>query len=125
MPILWAAVSVLAFVRFSLVGVAMHLGAAASSGSFYDEVMRELVIALGAALFLGNLFALSRRRTDIRARGPVGGARSTKSRGSSRVAATGRARSGELVKAPIARSLLYVILGFVMMVAGIASLVAK
>ena len=34
--------------------------------SFYDEVLRELITALGAALFLANLFALVRRRSDAR-----------------------------------------------------------
>ena len=34
--------------------------------SFYDEVLRELVTALGAALFIANLFALVRRRSDAR-----------------------------------------------------------
>lgn len=29
---------------------------------FYDEVLRELFVAIGAALFVGNLFALLRRR---------------------------------------------------------------
>ena len=29
---------------------------------FYDEVLRELLVAMGAALFLGNLMALVRRR---------------------------------------------------------------
>ena len=32
--------------------------------SFYDSVLRELVAALGAALFFGNLWALYRRRAD-------------------------------------------------------------
>jgi hypothetical protein len=29
-----------------------------ASGSFYDEVLRELVFALGAGLFVANAFAL-------------------------------------------------------------------
>jgi hypothetical protein len=29
---------------------------------FYDEVLRELLVAMGAAMFLGNLLALVRRR---------------------------------------------------------------
>ena len=33
-------------------------------GSFYDEVLRELIAAMGAALFFGNLYALVRRRRD-------------------------------------------------------------
>ena len=35
--------------------------------SFYDSVMRELVFAIGAALFVANAFALYRRRLDERA----------------------------------------------------------
>ena len=35
-----------------------------SSGSFYDGVLRELLFALGAALFVANAFALYRRRAD-------------------------------------------------------------
>ena len=35
-----------------------------SLGSFYDEVLRELIAAMGAALFFGNLYALVRRRRD-------------------------------------------------------------
>ena len=33
-------------------------------GSFYDEVLRELIAAMGAALFFGNLYALLRRGRD-------------------------------------------------------------
>ena len=29
---------------------------------FYDEVLRELLVAMGGALFVGNLMALLRRR---------------------------------------------------------------
>ena len=42
-------------------------------GSFYDEVLRELIAAMGAALFFGNLYALlrrhKRRRPDLGAHG--------------------------------------------------------
>ena len=33
-------------------------------GSFYDEVLRELIAAMGAALFFANLYALLRRHRD-------------------------------------------------------------
>jgi hypothetical protein len=92
--------------------------------NFYDEVMRELVAALGAALFVANVLALLRRRRDVEARGAVAGARSTKAKGSSRVQATGRTREGELVQAPVARTVVFAALGFVMMIAGIAALIA-
>ena len=92
--------------------------------SFYDEVMRELIAAIGAALLIANLIALARRRKDAQVRGVRAGARSVKVKGSSRVQATGRTRDGELVQAPVARSVAFATLGFVMLVAGVAALVA-
>ncbi|HEY3724201.1 MAG TPA: hypothetical protein VGN59_12685 [Acidimicrobiia bacterium] len=92
--------------------------------SFYDEVMRELIAAIGGALLVANLIALSRRNRDADVRGARSGVRSTKAKGSSRVQATGRTRQGELVQAPVARSVAFAILGFVMLVAGIAALAA-
>jgi hypothetical protein len=92
--------------------------------SFYDEVMRELIAAIGAALLVANLIALARRPRDAEVRGARSGARSVKAKGSSRVQATGRTREGELVQAPVGRSVAFAILGFVMLVAGVAALVA-
>ena len=91
---------------------------------FYDQVLRELVVAFGAALLVANVLALLRRRRDSRARVGATGARSALTKGASRVATTGRTREGELVQAPVTRSLAFAILGFVMMVAGIAALAA-
>jgi hypothetical protein len=91
---------------------------------FYDEVMRQLIAAIGAALFVANVLALAKRNRDAQVRGARAGARSMKAKGSSRVQATGRTRDGELVQAPVARSVAFATLGFVMMVAGIAALVA-
>ena len=34
--------------------------------SFYDQVLREIVAAFGAALLIGNGLALARRRADAR-----------------------------------------------------------
>lgn len=93
--------------------------------TFYDEVMRELVAALGAALFVANVLALLRRRRDAEVRGARAGARSVKVKGGSRVQATGRTRDGEMVQAPVGRTVTFAVLGFVMMVAGIAALVAR
>ena len=90
--------------------------------SFYDEVMRELIAALGAALFLAHTIALVRRRRDAATRSVATGARSAKVKGASRAATTGRTLDGELVQVPVARSAAFAILGFVMMIAGIASL---
>lgn len=90
--------------------------------SFYDQVLRELVVAFGGALFVANGLALLRRRRDAQARSVVVGARNAKAKGASRVVATGQTREGELVQAPLARSTSFAVLGFVMMVAGIAAL---
>jgi hypothetical protein len=89
---------------------------------FYDQVLRELVVALGAALFVGNGLAMLRRRRDRRAHARPVGARSTKVKGASRRRATGRRGSGDLVAAPLGRSAVFAALGFVMMLAGIAAL---
>ena len=73
--------------------------------SIYDDVLRELVAAIGAALFVGNLIALVRRRSG------------------SKVAAT---RGGDtLPEAPIARTVVYLVIGFVVMVAGLAAIATK
>jgi hypothetical protein len=91
--------------------------------NFYDEVLRELVTALGAALFVANLRALMRRRTDAdvanrrtvsraRAGSPVRGYRQ-------------RGEGGDLVQAPVARSVLYLVIGLIVMIWGIASLVSR
>jgi hypothetical protein len=92
--------------------------------SFYDEVLRELVVAFGAALFFGYGWALIKRRRDAEKRAAVAGARSGKVKGASRAAATGRTLDGELVQAPVGRSVAFMLLGFVMLIAGIASLTA-
>lgn len=90
--------------------------------SFYDDVLRELIVALGAALALGNGLALLRRQRDAQARARAG-LRSTKAKGSSR-ARGGRTATGDLVQAPVARSVAYLVLGLVMFVAGIAAIVS-
>jgi len=70
---------------------------------FYDEVLRELLVAMGAALFLGNLMALIRRRAPASVNSEDGHA---------------------LPQAPIARTVTYLLIGLVVAVWGIASLVA-
>jgi hypothetical protein len=74
--------------------------------SFYDEVLRELITAVGAALFVGNLIALIRRRSDRR-RVPASGGRDT------------------LYEAPLTRTVVYLLIGFVVMIAGIAAIATK
>ena len=89
--------------------------------SFYDEVLRELLAAIGAALFIGNLVALFRRRADRR-------------RAAQRAVAKGRPGSpvrakveatrdrDQLPQAPLVRTIAYVLLGFVVMIWAVASL---
>ena len=70
---------------------------------FYDEVLRELLVALGAALFIGNLMALVRRRAPAS------------------LAEDGQA----LARAPLGRTLVFLVLGFVVAFWGLASLLAS
>lgn len=90
--------------------------------SFYDQVMRELLTALGAALFVANAMALARRRSDARRAAQRTVART---RPGSPVRGNRRAEeeaSRELPQAPLARTVTYLCIGFVVMVWGIASL---
>lgn len=73
---------------------------------FYDEVLRELLVAMGAALFVGNLMALLRRRA---------------------VTPSGDGEQGEqqLQRAPVGRTVAYMAIGFVVAFWGLASLLAS
>lgn len=71
--------------------------------SFYDDVLRELLVALGAALFLGNLLALIRRRPP---------------------AAVVEDGNGSVTRPPVGRTIAYLVIGLVVAVWGIASLAA-
>jgi hypothetical protein len=73
---------------------------------FYDEVLRELLVAVGAALFVGNLMALIRRR-----QAPAAVARDSDD---------GQA----LPQAPVARTVAYMAMGFIVAFWGLASLLA-
>jgi hypothetical protein len=70
---------------------------------FYDEVLRELLVAMGAALFLGNLLALVRRRAP---------------------ASAGEEGEEVLRQPPLARTLTFLLIGFVVAFWGLASLLA-
>ena len=72
---------------------------------FYDEVLRELLVAMGAALFVGNLMALLRRRAAV----------PTPDEGE---------KGGALPQAPVARTVAYMVMGFVIAFWGVASLLA-
>jgi hypothetical protein len=69
---------------------------------FYDEVLRELLVAMGAALFVGNVMALARRR----------------------VPASVPEEGHALPQAPLARTVTYLVIGFVVAFWGVASLIA-
>ena len=90
---------------------------------FYDEVLRELIAAMGAALFFGNLYALIRRRRDrerIRA--------TTVARARPGSPVRNQANPGErreFAQAPIGRTVAYMVLGFVVMIAGIAAIASS
>jgi hypothetical protein len=93
-----------------------------SSGSFYDGVLRELLFALGAALFVANAFALYRRRADAEST-----ARKTvaRSRPGSPVRGNRRTDDRDLPQAPLARTVAYLVVGFVVMVAGLGAIINK
>ena len=75
---------------------------------FYDEVLRELLVAMGAALFVGNLMALLRRRAAV-SPGEAGEP----------------GRDGDaLPRAPVGRTVTYMVMGFVIALWGLASLLA-
>lgn len=92
--------------------------------SFYDDVLREIILAVGAALFIGNLIALARRRSDRRRakqRAAAKGRPGSPVRGQ---VATTRNREA-LPEAPLARTVLYLVVGFVVMVAALAAIATK
>lgn len=76
---------------------------------FYRDVLLELMTALGAALFVANVFALFRRRSDRRLESPV--------RGQARTAST-----GDLAAAPVGRTAGYALLGLIVFIWGLATI---
>jgi hypothetical protein len=91
---------------------------------FYDDVLRELITAVGAALFVANLFALFKRGSDRR-RAAQRTAPKKRSGGPGR-RETGAVRDREaLAQAPLARTVFYMLIGFIVMVAGIAAIATK
>ena len=91
---------------------------------FYDDVLRELITAVGAALFVANLFALVKRGSDRRRAAKRAPAK--KRAGSPARRQTSPTRDREaLGHAPLARTVFYMLIGFVVMVAGIAAIATK
>jgi len=90
--------------------------------SFYDEVLRELLVAVGGALFVANVYALFRRRADADRIGATTVARARP--GSPVRNQANPAAKRELAQVPVGRSVLYAALGFFVMIVGIASLTA-
>ncbi len=86
---------------------------------FYDEVLLQLVAALGAALFIGNLIALVRRQADRQnaAREAV-----IRHRPGSPVRKQARESRGRLDQAPLGRTVAFMLLGLVVAVWGLASI---
>lgn len=80
--------------------------------NFYDQVLREMIAAIGGALFVGNALALFRRRRDA-----------ARESGSPRARAA--SETGELVQAPVLRTVVYAAIGLLMLVAGLAALVSS
>jgi hypothetical protein len=94
-------------------------------GSFYDEVLRELLLAVGAALFFANAYALVKRRED----GERAASRSVaRHRPGSPVRGYKRRdeRDGghDLAQAPLGRTVLYMVAGLVISVWALASLIS-
>ena len=79
----------------------------------YDQVLKELVLALGAALFLANAFALLRRRADADA------ATTRPGRGNKRTD-----EKHDLAQAPVARTVTYMVLGLFVAIWALASIVS-
>jgi hypothetical protein len=84
---------------------------------FYVDVMRELVIALGAALLVANGLVLVRRRQDEQKAEAQKAQRLKAKNAGVRVKET-----ADLPVAPFGRSLLFLLIGAIVMIWGIASL---
>ena len=93
-----------------------------ADGNFYDSVLRELVFALGAALFVANAYALYRRRRD---RDETQNRTVARSRPGSPVRGYKTGENSDLPLAPVGRTVAYMLIGFVVMVAGLGAMINK
>jgi hypothetical protein len=87
----------------------------------YEDLLLELVTALGAALFGANAFALLRRRRD---RQQAAKAAVVRSRPGSPVRKQAEASRGVLAEAPVTRTVTFMLIGLIVFVWGLATLVA-
>jgi hypothetical protein len=90
--------------------------------NFYDSVLRELLFALGAALFVANAYALYRRRADA---AEATNRTVARNRPGSPVRGYRRTGNGDLAQAPLARTITYLVIGFVVMIAGLGAMLNK
>lgn len=88
---------------------------------FYDDVLLELVAALGAALFVANALALIRRGADRREGAKQAVARS---RPGSPVRKQVRESTGRLDQVPIARTVTFMLFGLIVAAWGLVSIFA-
>ena len=89
--------------------------------NFYDDVLLELLTALGAALFLANALALVRRGADRRQAAKEAVVRT---RPGSPVRKQVRTSTGRLDQAPVARSVTFMLFGLIVTVWGLASILS-
>lgn len=87
--------------------------------NLYDDVLLELLTALGAALFVANALALVRRGADRRQAAKEAVVRS---RPGSPVRKQVRTSTGRLDQAPVARSVTFMLLGLVVALWGLVSI---
>jgi hypothetical protein len=85
----------------------------------YEDVLLELVTALGAALFGANAFALIRRSRDRREAAKASVARA---RPGSPVRKQAEASRGVLAEAPVVRTVTFMLLGLVVFIWGLATI---
>ena len=86
---------------------------------FYGQVLQELMIAVGAALLVANVRALMHRKAD---RAAVAERTVARARPGSPVRGYRVSDNPEYTVAPLARSIAYALIGFVVMIWGVASL---
>jgi hypothetical protein len=87
----------------------------------YEDVLLELVTALGLALFGANAYALLRRRRD---RIEAAKASVVRSRPGSPVRKQAEASRGVLAEAPVTRSVTFMLIGLVVFVWGLATILS-